>query len=241
MSNQDFGYGHMTPYDTTDMWNVIAFAVRQLVAKISTNVLVQVQAVHAGDGTPPVAGTVDVLPLVSLLDGNGNPTKQGIVPGLPWFRLQSGLGAVICDPVVGDTGYVAVSSRDISKLKAAGPGQAVQSNPGSGRQYDLADGVYVGGCLMVAPTQYVQFTSDGITIADKNGNKMIWSSSGIKVIGKLEVTELVTDDDGLTVTGTIKATSNIIAGFGGLDQVGLQTHEHPTAGTGAPSPPTPGT
>ena len=37
------------------------------------------------------------------------------------------------------------------------------------------------------------------------------------------------------------ATGNITAGHGGGDSVGLQTHEHPTAAAGAPSPPTPGT
>ncbi len=55
--------------------------------------------------------------------------------------------------------------------------------------------------------------------------------SGIAISGNVALT------GNLTVTGSITATGSIIAGHGGGDQVGLQTHEHtanntaPTAGT----------
>ncbi len=44
----------------------------------------------------------------------------------------------------------------------------------------------------------------------------------------------------LTVTGDIRADGAIIAGYGSADQVGLQTHTHPSAPSGAPSAPTAG-
>lgn len=54
----------------------------------------------------------------------------------------------------------------------------------------------------------------------------------------------ITANDGsgsIAVTGNLTVTGEITAGFGGGDSVTLQYHEHPTAATGAPSPPTPGT
>jgi phage gp45-like len=64
---------------------------------------------------------------------------------------------------------------------------------------------------------------------DMNGHSIHLSSSGIKLIGNV------------SVVGSITATLGIVAGFGGADQVGLQTHEHPTAAIGGPSAPSPGT
>jgi hypothetical protein len=37
-----------------------------------------------------------------------------------------------------------------------------QANPGSGRVFDMADGLYFGGFLNGTPTQYVAFSSAGI-------------------------------------------------------------------------------
>lgn len=42
-------------------------------------------------------------------------------------------------------------------------------------------------------------------------------------------------------SGNVHAPGEVVRGFGGADQITLGGHEHPTAGTGAPSPPTPGT
>jgi len=49
--------------------------------------------------------------------------------------------------------------------------------------------------------------------------------------------------NGVTIdsSGNLHAPGEVVRGFGTGDQVTLGGHEHPTAGTGAPSPPTPGT
>lgn len=153
----------------------IAFIVRQKIAEISTTKLVQVQTVHGG-GTAG-AGTVDVLPLVQQIDGNGNGTSHGVVYGLPWSRLQGGDSAVICDPVAGDIGYVVASDRDISKVKAT----SAQALPGSRRQFDIADGIYAGSCLTVAPNQYLIFTATGVRLIDRNGNSVNMGPSGMSL------------------------------------------------------------
>ncbi len=239
-----FGYGQLGPDDGAEELNAIAFVCRQLIERLDTMKLVQVQAVHPGSGSPPAAGTVDVLPLVSQIDGNGYPVKHGTVYGLPYFRMQGGPWAIVCDPAVNDYGYIVCADRD-SSLVVKTPGQ---QNPGSRRRYNMADGVYVGGILNPVPAAWVWLKSDGtLQISDKQGNVLQTSSSGfaltgnVMVTGTLTATKLETGEDGLTVTGNITATGSITAGQGGADQVGLQTHEHPTAATGSPSPPTPGT
>lgn len=225
MSDQGFGYGQISDDDSTDDLTAIVAIIRQLIGQLNVMKLVQVKAVTPGTGTPPTGGTVDVQLLVSQLDGQGNPVQHGIVHGLPVFRLQAGPWAIIADPVVGDYGFIVCADRD-SSLVLKNPGIA---NPGSiGRRYNVADGVYVGGVgsMNAAPTSWVQLNSDGTwNLTDKNGNVLKGSSNGIAITGNV------------AVRGNITATGSIISGFGGADQVGLQTHTHPSNG----SPPTPGT
>ena len=241
MSNTDFGFGQITVDDGSSDVNAITAVARRLIERLDVCKVVQVMAVHPGAGSPPAAGTVDVLLLVNQVDGNFNGFPHSTVFGLPYFRFQAGPWAIIADPAVNDVGFVVVADRDSSTL-AANPGQQV--NPGSRRRYNVADGIYVGGILNAVPAATLQLKSDGtFVLTDKPGNVISSSTSGIaitgnvKVTGTLEATKLQTDDAGLTVTGNISATGSIIAGSGGADQVGLQTHTHPANG----SPPTPGT
>lgn len=209
----NFGYGQMTPDDTSSELAVITFICRQQIAKIATTKLVQVAAVHGG-GVAAV-GTVDVVPLVSQIDGNGNVTPHGTVYGLPWTRSQGGTSAFIADPVVGDIGLVTCCDRDttsaVSSLK--------QSPPGSFRRYDLADGFYVPCCLGVVPTQYIILTSSGIRIVS-TGSISLTPASGMPV----------------TINGNLVVTGTTTGGSGGADQITLQQHIHANNNT----PPTPG-
>lgn len=169
----DQGYGFLTPNAQNSELGVIEFVVRRMVAEMSTSKLVRVTAVTGGglDG----AGTVDVLPLVQQVDGNGYGTPHGIVPGLPWSRLQGGANAIICDPEVDDIGYVVAMDRDTSRVRATRDAAL----PGTGRQFDIADGIYAGSCLAVTPDQYVIFTADGIRVVDRNGNSVSLGSTGM--------------------------------------------------------------
>jgi hypothetical protein len=170
----DQGYGQQDPNDGSSDLGAIAFIVRQMMAKMSTMKLVQVKAVHGGGVA--AAGTVDVIPLVSQVDGNGYGTPHGTVPGLPWSRVQGGKNAVICDPQAGDIGYVVAADRDTSIVKST---QAA-ALPGSRRRFNIADGVYAGACLNAgAPNQYLIFTATGIQIVDLNGNSVTMGPSGM--------------------------------------------------------------
>jgi len=81
--------------------------------------------------------------------------------------------------------------------------------PGSRRRFDMADGIYIGLCLADKPEQYISFTKDGITIKDKNGNKIIMSKDGIDCTSK-----------------RLTNTQEIIRGYGGDDYVTLGKHTH---------------
>src|SRR5690349_22507119 len=148
--------GQALPTDSSSVYNATHFLIRQLIARVNTATLVQVQKVTNSGGVSPV-GFVDVLPLVNQVDGAGNATEHVTLYGLPYCRLQGGTNAVILDPKVGDIGVAVFSSRDISKVKSA----KKQSNPGSFRRFSMADGMYVMTLLGDAPQNYVQFTDNG--------------------------------------------------------------------------------
>jgi hypothetical protein len=247
------GYGHNQPGDSASEMGAISAIVRSIVARLDTMKLVKVAAVKGGGEGQP-AGTVDVIPLVSQVDGNGYGTPHGTVPGIPWSRMQSGKNGVICDPVVGDIGYVVAADRDTSKVRST----KAAALPGSGRTFNIADGVYAGALLGDAPTCYVLFKADGhLKFVDVDGNVIESSATGwsitpktgqsitlngnVIVTGNLQLAGAIQSQPGSLYTGNIVTSGNVIAGSGTGDQVGLQTHKHPTAGTGAPSSPTPGT
>lgn len=212
------GYGQQWPSNTSSKYNTTAFIVQQILAQARTAVLVKVMAVTGG-GVGALAGTVDVQPLVNLVDGSGNATPFATIFGMPYFRLQAGGCGIIADPKVGDIGLAVIADRDISAVKSA----RKAANPGSARRFSLSDGLYFGGFLCDAPTRYILLNDDGLKLVDGNGNAIEMKASGTFITGPLFVSGAVT------------------AGFGTGDAVSLQTHLHTSAAAGSPtSPPTPG-
>jgi hypothetical protein len=120
---------------------------------------VQVIAVSNSGGISPI-GHVDVQPMVSAVDGSKQIWQHAPVYNVPYLRLQGGSNGIIIDPVVGDVGIATVCDRDISTVKNTGKTSA----PGSNRRNDLSDMVYLMTIIGAAPTQYIQFNADGITI-----------------------------------------------------------------------------
>jgi hypothetical protein len=234
-SSGSSGAGQQTPTDGNSDFTVITFIVRQMLAQLDTMKLVKVVKVTGGGGAIAAAGTVDVQLLVNQIDGDGNATENGVVHGVPWYRLQGGKNAVICDPQVGDVGFVVVSDRDISNLKA--PGAKKQVNPGSFRKYSVADGVYIGGALNETPDQHIVFTDDTIKITDKTGNVIEMKSSGIEltpsgalpvtvngnliVTGNFQLGGSVLSQAGAVYAGNIETTGDVIAGG-----KSVKTHTH---------------
>lgn len=199
--------------------------IHNLMSKIQTVTLVKVIAVN-GSGVEPV-GTVDVQPLVQMIDGAGNVYAVGKIFSVPYFRLQGGANAIICDPVVGDIGLCAFASRDISAVKR----NKAESAPSSRRQHDWNDGLYIGGFLNGTPAQYVQFGSDGIVIHSPKGitleapNIKMQASSVTTHTGSFSVnasqTAQFSGGAGISTDGDVKAGS-----------VSLQNHTHQGVTTG---------
>lgn len=158
MSSDSEVFGHNRPGTNASRYNELAFVIAQTLAKLATAQPVIVIA-QRGGGLAPV-GFVDVQPLVQQLAGDGTPVDHGIIPNVPYFRLQGGDNAVVIDPKPGDIGMAAFSSRDMTAVKNA----RQAAPPGSRRQYDMSDAMYFGGLLNGTPTQYVQFSDAGITM-----------------------------------------------------------------------------
>jgi hypothetical protein len=231
-------------------YNSISFVISQLIAGIATSALVQVKAVTL-NADPNAPGTVDVQPMVNQVDGAGNATPHGVIYGIPFFQLQGGSSAVIIDPAVDDIGIAVFASRDISSVKA---NRAV-SNPGSSRTYDWADGLYLGGFLNAAATQWVRMHQGGgidvkstgrLTLTDGAGATVVLNgdnsgamtfSAGLKITANTEV------DGSLHVTGTSRLDGQVTGNAGAdfSDDVtasgtSLHGHDHnvPGAQTGGP-------
>ena len=187
-----FGYSQWEPSDTASEYNTDVFVINQILGKLRTCVIVRIIAVY-NEGLNPV-GTVDVQPLVNMIDGANNTTPHGTIFGLPYFRLQGGSNAFIIDPSIGDVGIAVIADRDISSVKsnqsniniAQVTGTVPTFNPGSLREFDLADGIYIGGLLNQKPNNYIQFDSLGnlnITLANPTGAVNIVALGGLNVNG----------------------------------------------------------
>lgn len=151
--------GFVQPSTMWGVYNQLRFVIQQAIAKMQTATIVKVEACSNDGGVSPV-GTVDVQILVNQINGQGVPTPHVTMYGLPYLRVQGGANAVILDPQPGDLGIAVFASRDISTVVST----KAQANPGSYRQYDFSDGMYLGGLLNGSPTQYVQFALGGISI-----------------------------------------------------------------------------
>jgi hypothetical protein len=192
MAVTDSSYTQQNPEDGADEWSMRQFQIDQTLANVRTIVQVEVMSVSGGGvGAQP---TVGVKPVVKIIDGQNNTSSHGIINNIQVSRTGSGNGSIIADPVVGDIGWLAVCDRD-SSVVATSQGQ--ESQPGSRRMFDLADGIYVGTMFGDAPTQYIQFTPSGITISDNNGNKIVMSSSGVSINGFV----ISSSGDGTTGSG----------------------------------------
>lgn len=224
-SPSDIGAGQQVPNDSANLPNQIAFAVERLLARLDIMKPVRVVAVNAGEGEPPGPGTVDVQPLISQLDGNGNAVEQGTVYGIPVGRLQGGPWTIVCDPVVDQFGYVICSDRDMSKVIAA-PGVAA---PGSNRRFSISDGVFVGGMLNEVGESYLWLRADGTFKLAAAGGFVLETDTD----GKATIT------GDLTVSGEIKALYGDVTAKAAYPAafVRLSLHRHAANNT----PPIPGT
>lgn len=112
-------------------------------------------------------------------------------------------------------------------------------------------GVVLGSVYSSAQTPPEGATAGSMVVRFEDGTTIKYDKAGPKITveidGDVEVKCAVTKVDGnLEVTGSIEADGGMSAGGevtarAGTAPVSLSTHMHPTAASGPPSPPTPGT
>lgn len=233
------GYGQQRPEQANSDYNAYSFVVDQAISKLHTVKIVKVQAVDTD------AKTVQVLPLVKQIDGNNETTSQGTIYSVPYRALLFGRNAVVADPAVDDVGVMICADRDISAVKET----REESPPGSLRQYDQADGIYIGGLLTdQEPEQYVKFTDTGMELADKNGNRLASGATGWTFTGNvifqnnIQLAGSIQSDTGglyagdIHIGGTLTGDTDVVSGT-----IHLKTHKHTgvTVGGGTTGGPTP--
>lgn len=205
--------------DKSDDTNRLEAFVRAFFSERWTVRPVRVMAVTNAGGVSPI-GQVTLLPLVQQVDGQGDVTSHGLIYNAPYMRIQGGLNAVILDPQVGDIGIAAFCDRDISAVKAS----KAESPPGSSRQNDPADAVYLGSIIASAPAQYVRFSDEGIELV-----------SPVQVYIQAPAVAI---DGNTTINGNLAINGGTVKNDGvSIDK----THRHTgvTTGSGTSGPPRP--
>lgn len=194
-----------TGADTATEYATIQFIVQSILSRAATATLVRVDSCTNTGGLSPW-GTVSVQPIVSQVSGNNVAVQHGKLFRLPYLRLQGGANAVIIDPQPGDIGLAVFCARDISSLKKQGnidqikAGNILGVPPGSGRQYNMADGIYLGGMLNGVPSRVIRFHSSGIDV--ESPDAVTIRSPSITLDGNVHVTGLTTGDGDATFNGT---------------------------------------
>jgi hypothetical protein len=209
--------GQQTVYDHQSSHNAIEFVIQQALAKIATMTLVKVVSVTNNGQLSPV-GFCDVQPMVNQMDGAGRAVPHGVIHHVPYARMQGGTTAIIMDPKPGDIGIAGFSHRDLSAVKNS----KAPANPGSNRRFSYADGLYLGGTLNGTPTQFIQFSDNGVNITTPL--PLTFNAQNIT----------------LDAAGNLSVTGEVMRGKGTAVQNTLGAHRHGTgtaaAGTVVPTP-----
>lgn len=133
--------------------------IQSLINGVHTAAMVEVVSVTNNGGVSPV-GYVDIQPIVGQLDGSGRVIDHSIIYNARYMRVQGGENAVILDPQKGDVGLAVFCERDSTAAKKTGK----KSPPASLRKFSMADAVYCFSLVTKTPSQYVQFSNDGIVV-----------------------------------------------------------------------------
>mgnify|MGYP006867373990 FL=1 len=223
--------------------NAQEFFTRSIVKQmVSTAIPVRVDVVErAADGSGALY--VDATPLVCQTGADGNVLEPVSIPHLPYFRLQHGTAAVICDPVVGDIGLAIFAQQDCSRLTGGNTPVA----PGTFRCFDMSDGFYIGGFWGQVPKTFIHIEEKGtihvvapkqhhlesptvivdcetVTVNAKDSATVVTKTAKVNASSSLTVdspqstfTGNVAIQKNLTVTGHIAGTSgmSITGGTGG--------------------------
>lgn len=181
-----------------------------------------------------VANVASLQPNIQMVATDGTLVGRAPLASIPVIALGGGGFNITFPLVAGSKGWIHAGDRDISLYLQSGG----MTPPNTQHAHTFSAGHFVPDVLANyvlngedANNMVIQNTAGNVRIA-------IWPDQ-IKLT--VDGSSLVLNSTGVVVTGTLTATGAITGGFGTGDQVNLLTHKHPTAGTGSPSSPTPGT
>ena len=216
--------------------NSMEFFIRSLISQVvSTSLPVVVTAVER-KGEEAGAGYVTVKPLLQPRNNSGDGLEVTTIPKLPYFRLQHGKAAIICDPKVGDIGLAVVAKQDISNIN----GSTTPKVPATYRKFDPSDSFYIGGFWGKAPEVFIHLEDEG-TIKIKAPTKVSMEAPECEVNAS---TSFTVNSSQINLNGPISG-----GGSGGADAtftgdvnakgISLTSHTHTgvqsgNSSTGAP-------
>jgi hypothetical protein len=135
-------------------YNALSFIIQQAIrGQVNTAIICKVVGVSAG--------YVDVLPMITQIDGFNDAVAPTTLYHLPYFRYHSGICAVKIDPVVGDLGLAVFAQKDCSSVTQ---GTTEPQKPASFRENTMGNGFYIGGFLNKEPSCYVELKQSGEVI-----------------------------------------------------------------------------
>lgn len=152
-------YATTDPADWADGGAQAVRLVRQMLQAVHTAIPVKVVSCTNNGGLAPI-GRLTAIPMIEAVSDLGQASARAKLVDLPYLRIQAGANGIVMDPQEGDIGIAVFSEKDISGMLEAQGAAA----PGSARVFDMADGIYLYSILGAAPTQFVQFSEDGIAI-----------------------------------------------------------------------------
>lgn len=194
------------PSTSNDAFNATVFLIQSLLSQVNTATLVRVVAVNGA--------TVDVLPLVDMLDSSGKAVAHTTVYGLPFFQVLGGTAGVVCLPVAGDIGLALFCDRDISSVKAT----RSPAPPPTRRRFSMSDGVYLGAIYAGAPpATALTLNGSGATITPNltvqgpvdTEDGGVYKVNGTQVVGPQQP-HINPATGGSTVDGQARAVQNQI-------------------------------
>lgn len=162
--------------------------ILKMMGRNYTATIVRVDEVQAG-GAGPV-GFLTATDLLQQMNGNNEGIPNAPMVNMPYFRLQGGANAIVIDPKPGDIGIAIFARRDISEAKRS----KTQGPPPSLRQFDQSDGLYIGGLLNGAPSQFIHFLESGIHI--QATGEITMDCTLLQVNAPIKSTGNITDNSG---------------------------------------------
>lgn len=203
--------------------NALLFLMRSTIGSVVHTAVPVVVTSVTRSGTGNGASYLSCKPLVMQRSASGQSLPNVEIPRVPYFRLQHGSAAFVCDPKVGDVGLAVFAQSDTSLVNGDGKEKA----PGSFRTFDMSDGFYFGGFWGQKPTTFVQIEDSGeITITATKSVTVNCKTAEINASTSYTVNAPTINLNGKINGGGSNSQGADFRGDVTADNISLKTHVH---------------